>query len=255
MRWILLRGLTRDSRHWDDFPLAFGAAVGAIDIITLDLPGNGALHAERSPATVDGMVDAYRAALRARALEPPYGVLALSLGAMVGLAWATRFPAELRGLVLVNTSTAATSRWHERLRWRSLPRLLAIAISRQPQRQERQILALTSHRAAVERGALLGAWTRWRCEQPVTTANLLRQLVAAARFRAPAERPDVPLLLLAGVGDELVDPVCSRRLAEQWGVELRLHPSAGHDLPLDAADWVIAQVAAWHATLRSRETA
>jgi len=62
------------------------------------------------------------------------------------------------------------------------------------------------------------------------------------------------LLLLAGVGDELVDPVCSRRLAEQWGVELRLHPSAGHDLPLDAADWVIAQVAAWHPTLRSRET-
>ena len=250
--WILLRGLTRDSRHWDEFPRALGAALGAADVVTLDLPGNGTLHGERSPASVDGMVDAYRAALCARGLAPPYAVLALSLGAMVALAWATRFPQELSGLVLINTSTAATSRWHERLRWQSLPRLLAVALSRRPERQEQAILALTSRQPSVERDALLGPWTRWRCERPVTTANLVRQLWAAARFRAPERKPDVAMLLLASLGDELVDPRCSQQLARRWNVELRLLPSAGHDLPLDAADWVIAQVAEWHATSRGR---
>ena len=250
-RWVLLRGLARDGRHWGEFLRMFCAAVDGADVVAIDLPGNGALHRERSPANVDRMVDAYRARLRALAIEPPYAVLALSLGAMVALAWAVRFPAELNCVVLVNSSAAATSRWHERLRWQCLPLLLAAALSPRARWKERAILALTSRRVAAACDALLVAWTRWRNECPVSASNLLRQLWAAARFRAPEQRPDVPMLLLASLGDELVDPDCSRQLARRWAVELRLHPAAGHDLPLDAPAWVIAEIKEWRAAERT----
>ena len=42
--------------------------------------------------------------------------------------------------------------------------------------------------------------------------------------------------------DRLVSPRCSQRLAAAWKVPLALHPSAGHDLPLDDPDWLLAQL-------------
>jgi hypothetical protein len=41
--------------------------------------------------------------------------------------------------------------------------------------------------------------------------------------------------------DVLVSPQCSATLAHRWQVELRIHPDAGHDLPLDDPAWVIQQ--------------
>ncbi|MGZ5183361.1 MAG: alpha/beta fold hydrolase, partial [Ramlibacter sp.] len=77
--------------------------------------------------------------------------------------------------------------------------------------------------------------------------NALRQLWAAARYRAPDRPPAVPLLLLASAGDRLVHPSCSARLADRWEVPLRLHPWAGHDLPLDDPAWVLDHVLSWSA--------
>jgi predicted alpha/beta hydrolase family esterase len=59
------------------------------------------------------------------------------------------------------------------------------------------------------------------------------------------------VLVLASLGDGLVDPACSWRMAKAWGVELRLHASAGHDLPLDDPEWVARQAADWIATTAS----
>ncbi|MBV9892439.1 MAG: alpha/beta hydrolase, partial [Rhizobacter sp.] len=103
MSTVLLRGLARDSRHWGSFPAKLAAALDE-EVAALDLPGNGELHTEKSPSSVDAMVEAYRDMLRARRTPPPYHVFALSLGAMVAIAWATRYPQECRCLVLVNTS-------------------------------------------------------------------------------------------------------------------------------------------------------
>ena len=76
-------------------------------------------------------------------------------------------------------------------------------------------------------------------------ANALRQLLAAARFRAPARAPQRPVLVLTSRGDRLVHTSCSEALARAWGSPLARHPGAGHDLPLDAPDWVVAQVRQW----------
>src|SRR5262249_38708200 len=85
--WILLRGLTRESGHWGGFPALLGDAVEPARIVALDLPGNGALCAQTSPATVEELADACRAELRKACVEPPFFLLGLSLGAMVATAW------------------------------------------------------------------------------------------------------------------------------------------------------------------------
>ena len=114
--WIFLRGLTRESRHWGSFPETFRQAVPEADVHTIDLPGNGRLHRLKSPADVAEMAESCRAQLLASGIPPPYHVLAMSLGAMVTIAWAARHPEEIRGCVLINTSLRPFSPFHQRLK-------------------------------------------------------------------------------------------------------------------------------------------
>lgn len=243
--WVLLRGLSRERRHWGNFPELFRDRLGAAAVVTPDLPGNGRLYQLPSPLRVEGMVDYLRGELRRQGHVPPYCLLALSLGGMVATAWAARHPAELQAAVLINTSLRPFGRFYQRLRPASYAALGAVLLAGgDAARRERLVWRLTSNRAAPEAG-LLAAWSAWRRECPVGTGNVLRQLVAAARCRAPAQPPPLPVLLLASAGDRLVHCDCSRRLATAWGARLAVHPTAGHDLPLDDSPWVAQQVLDW----------
>lgn len=245
IRWIFLRGLMREQRHWGTFPQLFRVKLGHADVLTLDLPGNGALHAQRSPDTVEAMVEYLRAELSRRGERPPYRVLANSLGAMVTVAWAAAYPQELDAAVLINTSLRPYSAFWQRMRPAAWPTLLRMALTAPDARTvEHAILRLIS-RYPERTSAFLDEWIAWRTETPVSRANALRQLIAAARFRAPAQPPAVPTLLLVGNGDRLVDPRCSERLAQAWGCGIARHPGAGHDLPLDDGAWVAQQVSDW----------
>ena len=62
----------------------------------------------------------------------------------------------------------------------------------------------------------------------------------------------MPVLVLAGAGDALVDPECSRTLARRWQADYAEHSAAGHDLALDDGPWVARQVRGW---LERREPA
>ncbi|HWH83794.1 MAG TPA: alpha/beta hydrolase [Burkholderiaceae bacterium] len=243
--WVLLRGLTRESHHWGEFAPAFAERIGAARVIALDLPGSGDAWRGASPWRVEAIAAQLRAELRRRAIAPPYRVLALSLGAMVACAWAALAPHELQGLVLVNTSVRPFSPFTQRLRPRAYGTLLHLLMgARDVHARERAVLRLTT-RSPAHGDALVERWAAIRRERPVAAANALRQLVAAARFRAASRAPAVPTLVLASAGDALVDPRCSQRLAAAWGAAFALHPWAGHDLPLDDGAWVATQVAQW----------
>ena len=248
--WVLLRGLTREAAHWGSFPSMFRQVLPGAQLHLLDLPGNGARHAERSPATVQALVSDVRQQVAQRGISTPVQVLALSLGAMVAAQWAHTAPHELAGAVLVNTSLRPFSPLHHRLHPRNWPRVLRLALGRPtPEAAERLVWQMTSRQRSVDE-AVIAAWVSARRQHPVRGANALRQLLAAARYRAPAQAPAVPLLLLAGAGDRLVDPRCSHALAQAWRAPLREHPRAGHDLPLDDPHWVAEQVRDWLSTPR-----
>ncbi|TFW20611.1 alpha/beta fold hydrolase [Duganella callida] len=247
--WVLLRGLMREQRHWGRFAGELAEAVPDAVIITPDLPGNGEQHALRSATTVAAMVEFCRQDLRARGVPAPYSLLALSLGGMVAVEWASRYPQEVERCVLINTSMRPYSRFHQRLRWQNYPSILRQVFKGGVENQERLILRLTSREGDMAyREGMLTRWLAYQREYPVTRANALRQLWSAARFRAPAARPAVPVLVLSSAGDQLVDPRCSANLAQAWQAPHRVHPTAGHDLPLDDGPWVARQVAGWLAT-------
>lgn len=242
--WIFLRGLTRSSAHWGSFIDEFETALSA-RVIALDLPGNGTLWQERSPPSVAQMAQWCQQELQRRCIGKPVGVLAMSLGGMVAAQWALQQPQTVRELVLINTSMRPFSPFWQRMRpasFLSLVRLALIGASMQV--WEREILRLTTRHARHE---VLKEWCAERAQRPVSGLNAMRQLLAAARYRAPELGPPVPTLVLAGQCDQLVSVQCAMEIAKRWNTALQLHPSAGHDLTLDDGPWVAASVQQWRA--------
>lgn len=244
--WVLLRGLTREAGHWGGFPAQLGAQLGAgHDVVALDLPGSGERHREVCPVSIGAIAQACRAEHARRGRGGRCVLVALSLGAMVAVEWARQAPGELAGCVLINTSLRGQMPFHQRLRPGNYPRLARLLWpGRTLLQRERDVLAMTSSEPACH-DTTVSDWARIAGERPVSARNALRQLLAAARYNASDRPPPVPLLILSSAGDQLVSPECSRRLAQHWGASNAVHPSAGHDLPLDDPTWVLHQLALW----------
>jgi pimeloyl-ACP methyl ester carboxylesterase len=86
-------------------------------------------------------------------------------------------------------------------------------------------------------------------EQRGSYMNFANQLFAAARFKGLERRPDVPVLLLNGLGDRFVDPSCSTVLHDKFNWPLERHAWGGHDLPWDDPEWVLSKIRAWNMSL------
>lgn len=243
--WILLRGLTREARHWGALPALLGAATDADHVLLPDLPGNGVHTRLRAPPDVADMVGFVRLVALQSGLPKPYRLLAMSLGGMVATAWAQRHPQDIERIVLINTSMRPFSRARERLRPQAWPDLLRIAAKwSDPQQVEAIVHRLTcSNRQNIVDD--LATWRTIRMSSPVSRANALRQLFAAAQFNAGKTPPSCPALILSSEDDRLVNPACSAQLAAAWRAPHRRHPWAGHDLPHDDSAWVCETVSRW----------
>lgn len=243
--WIFLRGLTRETAHWGSFPALFQCTLPGTQVIPLDLPGNGTLHQQSSPLSIAAMVDYCRAELPRLGHPPPYHVLAMSMGAMVAAQWACAEPREVAASVLINTSFRPFNPMRERLRPHNYGTVLRMLLT-QPSdlTLERAVLRLTSNHPE-QHEADIANWVAIRQQRPVRAKNAMRQLVAAARFKASMRGPTSPVLLLGSTQDQLVNVRCTLAIARHWGCPVVLHPDAGHDLPLDDPAWVVQQLGHW----------
>ena len=252
--WVLLRGLTREAGHWGPFlPLLRQHLPEGTPVLTPDLAGNGHRFAQTSATSVDAMAQDVRQQLQAlertHGWAPPYRVLAMSLGAMVTVAWQDQWPHEVASAVLINTSLKPFNPFWQRLQPPQYLRVLRmLAHASNASLQETSVLAMTT-RGGRSETETLASWLDLRARHPVQAHNALRQLWAAARYRAPARSPRTPTLLLHSLGDAMVAPACTETLAKAWGCPVRTHPWAGHDLPHDDGPWVVAEVLQWLRTL------
>jgi pimeloyl-ACP methyl ester carboxylesterase len=231
-----LRGLTREQRHWWSFPERLAKATKE-RVVCLDLPGFGAEHARRSPSTIARITEDVRERFEKERGGEPWAVLGISLGGMVALDWCARHR-DFTRCVTINTSARPSGRL-ERFRLSALRSLLiADADAR-----EHAVLRLTTS-TANDLDTLVRKHGEWRREFPPMLASVVSQLRAATRFEVPSKL-HTPLLVLTSNGDRLVSHRCSERIAAHLGAELATHEGGGHDLPLDAPDWICAQIQRW----------
>jgi len=243
--WVLLRGLMREHRHWGDFPELLKQTFPNSQILTPDLPGSGRRNKETSPSSINAIMEKVRDDVVNHSHSHPYYLVGLSLGAMTAIEWAKCYPNEIAGGVLMSTSLRGINPLFHRLRPANYPSIIRnIFLSNDIQRNEETILKLTSNKHASDK-ELLNSWIQYAKESGMTRSNGLRQLLAASRYSAPATKPDIPLILLNGREDHLVNPTCSNTIASRWKVPLLSHPHAGHDLTLDAGKWVCEQIQLW----------
>lgn len=209
-------------------------------ILCPDLPGNGSLYDLESPRSVAEAVEAYRRYCRESGISGPYQLLGLSMGGMAALSWLASYPDEVERAVAINTSVAGQNISWQRFRPAALVRLLPSIMT--VASRERAILELTTNLQHSPDSVLM-RWLDIAERQPLKTRNALRQIVAAKRFRM--SRPNHPerITMVVSLGDRLVSPHCSQSLSRLWGLNLICHESAGHDLPLDAPEWLLDRLA------------
>jgi pimeloyl-ACP methyl ester carboxylesterase len=253
-RWLFIRGLGRESAHWEEFPKAFEESSPGAAVCLLDLPGTGRYWQQQSPWSLGAITDALRLDAGLAKQEGNKGdggacfAVAMSLGAMVVVDWMNRFPNELAGAVLINTSVRGLCPIWERLRPGAWPMLLKIAFTSSHRLREALILKLTTNLSRVDEG-ILNRREAVQISHPFSRSNLVRQLLAASHFSAAEFKSLAPILLLSSAGDRLVNPNCSRRLQCVWQATLATHPTANHDLPFDDPEWTIRSIRAWRSTI------
>ncbi len=242
--WVLLRGLTREHRHWEDFPEKLRHCFPGTQIIAADLPGNGD-HADLvSPSSIQDMMLFLRNDIASSIASGPVHIIGLSMGAMVAIEWMKSYPLECAASILINTSLKGVSPFYHRLRPGNYHRILYSLFTRDNYRREKTILQMTSN-LYPETEQLLQRWVSYADENRVLPSNALRQLLAASRYCAPELRHDTPILLLCSENDNLVNSKSSVSLARKWSLPIETHPHAGHDIPLDDGDWVCQKIKQW----------
>jgi pimeloyl-ACP methyl ester carboxylesterase len=243
----MLRGLTRESGHWGAFRGQLAEALPSDDVIAVDLPGTGKFLTQTSPRTMGEIFEKVREEVLAThpGAQGRIKLFSISLGSMVAAEWVRQKPEDLKACVVINTSSRRLSPFYNRLRWqvwRSFFRILTIQAVRE---RERQIIEILFNNEQA-REVALPLWAKIAQERPVTYANFFNQMAAASRYDGFQHPTDVPMLILNGLGDRLVDPTCSTEIHKNWGWKIERHPWAGHDLPWDDPEWVINKVVGWN---------
>jgi pimeloyl-ACP methyl ester carboxylesterase len=246
LRFVFVRGLARAAGHWHDFDLGLRERFPDATFERHDLAGNGDQWRRATPVRIVDLAEDLRRRVMCADARPPV-IIAISLGAMVGLTWVTRRPSELGGLVTINTSAGGSSPPLRRLQPIGLFHTLRAMVEGDPVAREQRILALTTRRFGrdVELARKQAAMHEF---QPTGRLNVIRQMIAAAGFRVnPLAIPidHSPILMLASKGDRMVDPACTAALAQVFGARRIVHEDAGHDLTLDDPLWCNVQIADW----------
>lgn len=232
---ILIRGLGRHSLHWGDFVKKIQAAYPMHTVATHDLLGNGDFYEETSPICIKKYTEHLYQRLDK---NKQHWIVAISMGAMVGLDLLSRYSHIVSKLVVMNTSLSNLSSPWERFSPKVFFVLPYKLFFSNAVRQEEFIYELTAKMRVPDHlfwEALIKDKKRTR------KLNILRQLLAASFFKAPKIN-GLKLLVLASCGDELVEHSSSKKIALHYGTANYLHPRAGHDLPFDDGEWIIEKV-------------
>lgn len=247
-QWLILRGLLRDTRHWLDFPNNLQKTLG-VPVYGLDAPGLGTEAGRDSPTTIDGI----RADIRERWLKlkeqnpGPWGIYAVSLGGMITMNWLDEHPEDFACAVIQSTSARDIGTLFERMTFFSATRVIRMPFISDPfEREFAKLQIVTSERMESEaRKRIAEAWSKFSLPLAEFRRVAVSQLMAATRYRAPRGPARTPILFMNSLGDRMVNPECTTRIARRLGAPIVTHPWGGHDLALEDTPWICTQIHSW----------
>jgi len=240
--WIFFRGLGREVEHWGEFRELFMQKFPDDHALFIDLPGTGAHTFARAPYSIRETMEWVRAkAAQSVPTLSELNIIGVSMGGMIAMDWAVQHPNEINHLVLINSSCRESGRVWQRLRWHTVVYLLLGLIPFCRLWVERKmLLVVMNHAHKVEK-----IWRLWKHLAEITptpASTVMAQLVAAGKFRLPAEVPRVQCVVISSAHDRLVRSENSAFLQRKWSGKSAIHPTAGHDLPADDSEWLLSQL-------------
>ncbi len=247
IQWILLRGLSREQRHWGTFLDHFKTQFGSSNVTTLDLPGFGTKNQLSSPTSIEKIAKEINQDIKSKTEDTQACILVgLSLGGMVGLECLHQSIDSFAGAVIINSSSGGILPFYRRLNISALLPVFKDLVARDYKKREKAILHLTSN-SPQKREEFLESWYEIQRNHPVKRRNIIKQIQAGRKWRCNLSRPrEFPLLFVQSEKDRLVDPDNTRLLHEKLGGKLVTHPDSGHDLVIDDSQWLIEQVETWY---------
>lgn len=226
----------RGNGHWGDFPKVLQESDASIEIEFIEIPGNGTLFRETSPMHAQQVIDRIRVRSKFCISGEPFNLCGISLGGMVALDWAQRYPHELSSVVAINTSLSQYSPFYRRVIPKNILYFLYSQLASSPFKREKTILWMTSN-CPSRRRLFVDEFAKFSTDNPVSLKNMLYQLLLANNVTLTAPQR-VPTKIIVSECDRLVHPSCSQAIAHKLCVDLVCHASAGHDLPLDDPKWL-----------------
>jgi 3-oxoadipate enol-lactonase len=245
---VLLHGFPLDNSMWDAQLAALGDAPGTpYRVIAPDLRGFGQSRSDM-PFTLESLADDIHALLSAVAALPTV-LVGLSMGGYVALAYAKKYPADLRGLVLVDTKAEADT------------------TEGKTGRQKMIELARKEGSKAVADQMMPKMLAKDAAEQRPQQAQALRRIMEACppktiehALAAMRDRPDrsgelpsikVPTLILVGESDAITPPNVAEAMARKIpGAQLVTVQGAGHMSPMEQPEQVNRAIKAFLEKLR-----
>lgn len=236
---LFLRGWGREAGHWCDFPLKLKKSINHIDYYFIDIPSAGKFNHLKSPTNISDIVtflkDEFEKIKKGKIGD--WIIVSISFGGMIAMDWANKYPEDFKKVFLINSSFNDLSPFYKRLKLKRLPDLMSIMLEKDVYKRELKIISmLTNHHERTLKYAK--DWSEVAALRPVTTANMLRQLLAAFKYQSP-EKIKGDIIVINGQKDRLVDSECSKKIAEKYQAKLYLDEESGHDIPLDNPGWLI----------------
>lgn len=246
---VLLHGLGDSSVTWRKVAPLLRA--GGYRVTTVDALGAGDSDTPRGPYDIPAHVRRLREVLDARGIGAAV-LVGNSLGGSVALRFCALHPERVRGLVLISPAAYPEGGWTGNFLWER-PGLSASLLRAAPARLLAQ-LALTMnfgdasritaedvniYAAAAARPGTIAAFIEQQRQvmpSPVEIEAWLREYATVA----------VPVLVLWGTRDRILDPALGERLCRDLPVaELVPLPGIGHAAQLEAPELVAQQVLKW----------
>ncbi len=225
---ILVRGLLKESGHWQYMVDALTQASPELVTVTPNVPGNGEKYLETTPSSIEDMLPSMLEQLPSNCER--YHLVAISMGSMLASHWAHTLPGQVASLTMINPSFSRYSPVWQRINLRGLLSIITSGLKGSDAFQK-SILEWTSP-TSVNQLEVLEHYQMLARQHPVSARNTVRQLWAAAQFKGQTEPPACPTQVVVSTADKLVDSRCGEAIAKAWQTDITRFDCDAHDLPL-----------------------